>query len=142
MFCLGINGLYTAPSALTRGIGPATHPNAALAMTSLVCESHRNETEKEDTMLGFLIALIAGGVTPMLETPIARPVARMMGNNVELADGELRALAFMVAMIIAGILCAVFSTGTPLSLAIGGTLGYFGMRLLRWGQRAIEDRRS
>ena len=93
-------------------------------------------------MFGFLIALIAGGVTPMLEAPVARPIARMMGNNVELADGELRALAFMVAMIGAGVLCAVFSTGTPLSLAIGGTLGYFGMRLLRWAQRVIEDRKS
>ena len=79
---------------------------------------------------------------PMLEAPVARPIARMMGNNVELADGELRALAFMVAMIGAGVLCAVFSTGTPLSLAIGGTLGYFGMRLLRWAQRVIEDRTS
>lgn len=93
-------------------------------------------------MFGFLIALIAGFATPMLETPAARPIARLMGRNVELADGELRALAFMIAMIVAGVLCAVFSTGTPLSLAIGGTLGYFGTRLLGWGQRALENRKS
>ncbi|MBU2993763.1 hypothetical protein Q4555_11995 [Octadecabacter sp. 1_MG-2023] len=93
-------------------------------------------------MFGFLIALIAGGVTPMLEGPIARPIAGMLSDSIELAEGELRTLAFMVAMIIAGVLCAVFSTGTPLSLAIGGTLGYFGMRLLRWGQRALENRKG
>jgi len=91
-------------------------------------------------MFGFLIAVIAGAVTPMLEGPVARPIARMMGNNVEFADGELRALAFMVAMIGAGLLCAVFSTGTPLSLAIGGTLGYFAVRLARWAQRIMENR--
>lgn len=93
-------------------------------------------------MFGFLIAVIAGAVTPMLEAPVARPVAGLMSNNVELVDGELRVLAFMIAMIVAGILCAVFSTGTPLSLAVGGMLGYFGMRLLRWGQRALENRNS
>lgn len=93
-------------------------------------------------MFGFIIALIAGAATPMLEGPAARPIARVLGANIALAEGELRALAFMIAMIIAGVLCAVFSTGTPLSLAIGGTLGFFGMRLIRWGQRAIEDRKG
>lgn len=90
-------------------------------------------------MLGFLIAIAAGAVTPMLEGPVARPIARMMGNNVEVADGELRALSFMVALIAAGVLCAIFSTGTPLSLAVGGTLGAFGMRLIGWFRRAIDS---
>lgn len=93
-------------------------------------------------MFGFLIALIAGFVTPMLDAPVARPIARMAGKNVTLLDGELRVLSFMVAIIIAGFVCALFSAGTPLGLAIGATLGYFGTRLLHWGQREIEDRRS
>ena len=93
-------------------------------------------------MLGFLIALVAGGVTPMLEGPIARPVARMLADHIDVAEGEVRILAFMAALIVAAILCAVFSTGTPLSLAIGAALGYFGMRLARLAQRLIEDRRA
>lgn len=93
-------------------------------------------------MLGFLIAVAGGAVTPMIEGPLARPVARAMGGNIEIADTELRALAFMIAMIGAGILCAVFGTGSPLGLAVGGTLGYFGMRLARWLQRIIEGKRG
>lgn len=91
-------------------------------------------------MFGFLIAVVAGAVTPMIEGPLARPVAKAMGNVVELEDGEMRALAFMIAMIIAGILCAVFSSGSALGLAVGGTVGYFGMRILRWMQRIMENR--
>lgn len=91
-------------------------------------------------MFGFLIAVVAGAVTPMIETPLARPVARMLGENIEIQEGELRALAFMIAMIIAGILCAVFSSGSALGLAVGGTLGYFGMRLVRMVQRMIENK--
>lgn len=91
-------------------------------------------------MFGFLIAVVAGAVTPMIETPLARPVARMLGENIEIQEGELRVLAFMIAMIIAGILCAVFSSGSALGLAVGGTLGYFGMRLVRMVQRMIENK--
>ena len=93
-------------------------------------------------MFGFLIALIAGGATPALERPVARPVARMLADHMEVAEGETRAIAFMAAMILAAVLCAVFSTGTPLSLIVGGTLGYFGMRLLRLAQRMIEERKG
>ncbi len=93
-------------------------------------------------MFGFLIAVIGGAVTPMIEAPLARPVARMMGESFDVKDTELRALAFMIAMIIAGVLCSVFNSGSALGLAVGGALGYFGMRLLRTAQRMIEDKRS
>lgn len=93
-------------------------------------------------MFGFLIALIGGAVTPMIEAPLARPVARMMGEGFDVKETEVRALAFMIAMIIAGILCSVFNSGSALGLAVGGTLGYFAMRLLRTAQRMIEDKRS
>lgn len=89
-------------------------------------------------MLGFLIALGAGFLTPMIEGPVARPLARAMGQTIEVSDAELRALSFMVAMIVAGLLCAVFSTGSPLGLAVGGALGYFGVRLVRWLERIIK----
>ena len=93
-------------------------------------------------MLGFLIAIGAGVVTPMIEGPVARPVAQALAENVALEDGELRTLAFMIAMIAAGLICAMLGTGSALSLAVGGTLGYFGARLARWLQRVIEGRRD
>jgi len=93
-------------------------------------------------MLGFLIAVAAGAVTPMIEGPVARPVAQAMANNFELAEGELRVLAFMIAMVAAGVLCALLGSGSALGLAFGGALGYFGLRLLRVLQGVIEGRRD
>lgn len=80
-------------------------------------------------------------MTPMLEGPLARPVARALSENMELSEGELRALSFMIAMILVGLLCAILNTGSPLGLAVGGTLGYFGGRLIRWFQRATRANR-
>ncbi|MEL6958221.1 MAG: hypothetical protein AAGL89_04630 [Pseudomonadota bacterium] len=93
-------------------------------------------------MLGFIIAVVAGAATPMIEAPLARPLAQALSDVMPLEDGELRAFAFMIAMIIAGILCAIFGTGSALGLAVGGTLGYFVVRLARWIQRVIEGRNS
>lgn len=93
-------------------------------------------------MLGFLIALAAGAATPLLEGPVAHPLALALREKVELADGEMRAFAFMISMILAGVLCALFSAGSAFSLAVGGTLGYFGIRLIGWVQRATSGKRS
>lgn len=93
-------------------------------------------------MFGFLIAVVAGAVSPMLEGPLARPVARLMGENVEVQPEEMRTLAFMIAIIIAGVLCALFDSGSALGLAIGATLGFFIVRLGRWLQRIIEGNRG
>lgn len=93
-------------------------------------------------MFGFLIAVVAGAVTPMIEAPVARPVAKVLTQNMDFADGELRLLAFMIAMMVAGLLCAIFSSGSALGLAVGGTLGYFGLRLVRIVQKVIEGRRD
>ncbi len=93
-------------------------------------------------MFGFLIAVVAGAVTPMIEAPVARPVAKVLTQKMDFADGELRLLAFMIAMMVAGLLCAIFSSGSALGLAVGGTLGYFGLRLVRIVQKVIEGRRD
>lgn len=93
-------------------------------------------------MLGFLIALAAGAATPMAETPVGRPVARVLGDNMAIEDGELRLVTFMVMLVAAGLLCGLLGTGTPAGLAIGGALGYFGGRILRLLQRVIEARRD
>lgn len=93
-------------------------------------------------MLGFIFALVAGFVTPMAEDPVGRPLAKMLADTLGVEDSDLRVLTFMAMMLIAGILSAVFATGSALGLAAGGALGYFGMRILRWLQRIIEGRRD
>ncbi len=93
-------------------------------------------------MFGFLIAVAMGAVTPMLEGPLARPVAKSLSERIDLTEGELRAIAFMIAMIIAGVLCALFSSGSALGLAVGGALGYFGARLVKLLQGIMAGKRD
>lgn len=89
-------------------------------------------------MLGFLFAIAAGAATPKIEDMAARPLARLFGTNVEVFDDELPVLAFMIGMFVVAILSTIFSNGSALALIIGGALGYFGLRLVRWGQRIVE----
>ncbi|SLN58846.1 hypothetical protein [Pseudooctadecabacter jejudonensis] len=93
-------------------------------------------------MFGFLIAVAAGAATPMIEGPVARPIARALGQNIEVQDTEIRLIAFAVALFAAAILGSVFDSGSAVGLIVGGTLGYFGLRLVRWVQRVIEGRRD
>ncbi|WP_281983068.1 hypothetical protein [Thalassorhabdomicrobium marinisediminis] len=93
-------------------------------------------------MFGFLIAVIAGAATPKLETPLARPLARALREHIPVAAEEVRVLAFMIALVCAAVLCALFDAGTPLGLAVGGALGYFGQRVWRVIAREVERRKS
>jgi len=92
-------------------------------------------------MLGFIIAVAAGFLTPHIETPIAKPLAEAIRPAVALEPGELRLLSFMVAMILAAVLSAVFSTGSALGLMIGGALGYFALRLTEAAKSASGGRK-
>jgi len=89
-------------------------------------------------MIGFLIAMAGGALAPMIEEPVTRPVARAMGTKVEVADGEIRLLSFMIAMFAAGFACAVLEIGSPLGLAVGGALGYFGTRVFTFLKGIID----
>lgn len=93
-------------------------------------------------MLGFLIAVAAGAATPFLEGPVARPVARALGAQIKITEPELRTLAYIIALIGAALICAVLNVGSMLGLVVGGALGYFGLRLLRWLQRVIKAKRG
>ena len=81
-------------------------------------------------MLGFVIALAAGFVTPILEESLARPVAKALSPYIAVQQSEMRLLAFMIAMLIAVLIAGVFNTGSPLGLLVGGILGYFGQRIV------------
>ena len=89
-------------------------------------------------MLGFLIALAAGAATPKIEDLVARPLAKTMGQKIEVFDDELPVLAFIIAMLLAAILSAIFSNGSALGVIFGGGLGYFGLRIVRLVQRMTE----
>ena len=49
-------------------------------------------------MFGFLAAIVAGFVTPQLEAPVARPLARKLEKYITLEASETRLLAFIIAM--------------------------------------------
>ena len=86
-------------------------------------------------MFGFLIALVAGFATPKLEEPLARPVAKAMARFVPVEPGEMRLLAFILAMLIAALVAGIFGSVSALGLMVGGAFGYFGQRIIAAIQR-------
>ena len=91
-------------------------------------------------MLGFVIALGAGFLTPHLEQPLAKPVAAAVDKWVKIEEGELTLLAFMIAILIAAILCGFFSTGSTAGIIVGAILGYFGSRIVEAAKTAMDNR--
>ena len=81
-------------------------------------------------MFGFLIALGAGFATPYIEKPLAEPVVKLLEGKVNVAPSELRLVAFIIAMIIAAIVCAALNAGGMIALILGGAIGYFGLRIV------------
>ena len=80
-------------------------------------------------MLGFIFGLIGGFVTPSLDGALARPVAKAMSGFIEVEEGEIRLLGFLLVMLIVGILCAIFNTGSVPGVLVGAALGYFLLRI-------------
>lgn len=92
-------------------------------------------------MFGFFIALAAGFLTPHAEAPLARPVADALRHVIKLEEGETRLFSFIIVMLIAGLLCALFDTGSPLGVMLGGALGYFGLRLSAYAKSVLDGKR-
>ncbi len=88
-------------------------------------------------MLGFIIAVIAGFLTPHAEAPLARPLSRALGGAIRFETGEIRLLAFMIMMVLAGLASALLSSGSAFWVILGGALGYFALRLLDAAQRKL-----
>jgi hypothetical protein len=89
-------------------------------------------------MLGFLIALAAGYLTPKLEEVAARPLAKSLKGSVRVEPGEMRTLAFMVGLLGAALLAAAFDSGNPFGVVLGGVLGYFATRIVAALRRAMD----
>lgn len=93
-------------------------------------------------MLGFIIAVAAGFLTPQIEGIVAAPVMKALRGHILIADTEKRLVAFIVAMLVAGIASAIFYSGTAFWMILGGTLGYFGTRIVAAIKKLIDDRNA
>ena len=93
-------------------------------------------------MFGFIFAVVAGFLTPYAEGPLAKPVASLLGDHLQLEPGELRVLAFILMMLLAGIGSALFVSGSTFWVILGGALGYFGTRLISAVQGALDKRQD
>ena len=91
-------------------------------------------------MLGFLVAVIAGLLTPQLDGPVTTPVTKFLGQHFEVDPAEKRAISFMIAVLAAAILAALLDSGTTFGVILGAILGYFGMRIYALLRRIIEAR--
>lgn len=81
-------------------------------------------------MLGFIIAAAAGFFTPHIEGPVVGPLAKALEGHITIEPTERRLIAFMVAMLAAGIAAVLLTSGTPFWVMLGGILGYFGTRIV------------
>lgn len=82
-------------------------------------------------MLGFILALGAGFLTPHVQDPLARPVAKAIKGLVDIPDNELSALSFILTMTVAGFVTWLIGTDTsPFWFMAGGALGFVVVRLV------------
>lgn len=93
-------------------------------------------------MFGFLVAIVAGFVTPQLEEPLARPLVRKLGKVMTFEGAETRLIAFIMAMLVAGIVSALLESGSAFWVILGGALGYFGVRLVAVGREMLAARNN
>ncbi|PRY78928.1 hypothetical protein CLV80_103258 [Yoonia maritima] len=92
-------------------------------------------------MFGFIIAAAAGFLTPQIETIIA-PFVKGIEEHIVIAETEKRLVAFMVAMLIAGIASAILYSGTAFWVVAGGVLGYFGTRIVEAVKKFFDERNA
>lgn len=93
-------------------------------------------------MLGFLAAIVAGFVTPQLDSPVAGPLARILGKYMTIEAAETRLLSFMVAMLAAGVVAVLLDSGSTFWVMIGGVIGYFATRIVAAAREAMDARKG
>lgn len=93
-------------------------------------------------MIGFIIAVAAGFFTPQIDSMVAAPLTRMLKDHIVIAPSEQRLVAFMVAMLGAGIAAAIFYSGTAFWVTAGGVLGYFGARIISAIKKVLDARNN
>ena len=91
-------------------------------------------------MLGFLVAALAGFLTPQLEGPVAGPIAKVLEGYFPIEPSEKRLIAFMAALIAAAICANLLDSGTTFGVIVGAVVGYFGLRVYNLLKRIIQAR--
>lgn len=91
-------------------------------------------------MWGFILAVIGGLLVPQAEEPLARPLARAVAPALKVEPGEMRLFAFVIVMLIVGILSALLDSGSAFWVILGGALGLFGARLYTFVKAQIDNR--
>lgn len=91
-------------------------------------------------MLGFIVAVIAGFLVPMIEKPVTTPVVKFLGGYFKIEPSETRAIGVMIALLGAAVVAALLDSGTTFGIVLGTVLGYFGQRLYALLRRIIDAR--
>jgi len=80
-------------------------------------------------MLTFVIAIVAGVLSPRAVPFLKDRVADILPDGPDLSEAELQVFAFALLMVLVGLLAFLSDSGSPLGLALGGLLGRFGKRI-------------
>lgn len=91
-------------------------------------------------MLGFLIAAAAGFFVPQIEGPVAGPIIKALDGTINITPDEKRLVAFMAALLGAGIISVLLESGSILGVIFGVILGYFGTRIYAKLKQVIDGR--
>lgn len=91
-------------------------------------------------MLGFIIAIGAGFLVPMLEDPVGQTLSDKLHKVMPIEVGEARIIALFAALLAVSLLAVLFDSGSAFGIAVGLTLGYFGTRLVTMVKKAVDGK--
>ncbi|MEO1639267.1 MAG: hypothetical protein AAFU41_08475 [Pseudomonadota bacterium] len=89
-------------------------------------------------MLGFLVAVAAGFITPQIEGPVAGQIVKALEGSITIEANEKRLIAFMVALLAAAVIAALLDSGSVFGIIVGAILGYFGTRIVAKIKQVID----
>ena len=89
-------------------------------------------------MLGFLVAVAAGFITPHIEGPVAGPIVKALDGFIKIEAQEMRLTAFMLALLAAAVIAAILNSGSVFGIIFGAILGYFGTRIVAKLKQVID----
>ncbi len=83
-------------------------------------------------LLNLFLGALAGYLTPQAEPHLDKALKDILLDDVPMKEGEFRLFAFIVMMIVASVLAALFGAdSSAFLLLLGGGLGVFGQRIYK-----------
>ena len=92
-------------------------------------------------MLGFICAVIAGFGAHYVDEPLVRPLTRALQGKIDIEPSETRLVGFILTMLIAGVAAELLDSGSAFWIILGGSLGYFALRIVA-AVKAVIDRQT